>query len=51
LSSGLTVGSRRLTSAHTLLVNSEWRGADLATLVRSQLEAVTPNSARIHISR
>jgi len=39
-----------LASAHTLLVNSEWRGADLATLARSQLEAVTPNSARVRIS-
>jgi len=39
-----------LASAHTLLVNSEWHGADLATLARSQLEAVTPNSARVRIS-
>ncbi len=39
-----------LASAHTLLVNSEWEGADLATLARSQLEPYTsenPNRVRI----
>ena len=40
-----------LANAHTLLVNSEWRGADLATLARSQLEVyVTANAARVRIS-
>jgi two-component system CheB/CheR fusion protein len=40
-----------LASAHTLLVNSEWRGADLATLARSQLEAyASDNAARVRIS-
>jgi two-component system, chemotaxis family, CheB/CheR fusion protein len=39
-----------LASTHTLLVNSEWGGTDLATLARSQLEAVTANSARVQIS-
>jgi two-component system CheB/CheR fusion protein len=40
-----------LASAHTLLVNSEWRGADLATLARSQLEVyATDNAARVRIS-
>ena len=36
-----------LAGTHTLLVNSEWRGADLATLARSQLEVVTADAARI----
>ncbi len=40
-----------LAGAHTLLVNSEWRGADLATLARSQLEAyLTDDAARVRIS-
>lgn len=42
---------RALASAHTLLVDSEWRGADLATLARSQLEAyATENPARVRIA-
>lgn len=42
---------RALASAHTLLVESEWRGADLATLARSQLAAyATDNPARVRIS-
>jgi two-component system, chemotaxis family, CheB/CheR fusion protein len=39
-----------LASAHTLLVNSEWEGADLATLACNQLEPYTsenPNRVRI----
>jgi two-component system, chemotaxis family, CheB/CheR fusion protein len=39
-----------LASSHTLLVNSEWEGADLATLTLSQLEPYTsdnPNRVRI----
>lgn len=40
-----------LASAHTILVNSEWRGADLATLARSQIEAcVTASATRVRIS-
>jgi len=39
-----------LASAHTLLVNSDWHGADLATLAQSQLEAYRPdNPARVRI--
>jgi two-component system, chemotaxis family, CheB/CheR fusion protein len=33
-----------LGKAHNLLTRSNWRGADLATLARQQLEAHTPNS-------
>ncbi|HTV35118.1 MAG TPA: HWE histidine kinase domain-containing protein [Xanthobacteraceae bacterium] len=32
-----------LASAHTLLVNSDWHGADLAALAESQLEAYRPD--------
>ena len=39
-----------LASAHTLLVNSDWVGADLATLARSQLEAyLGENPQRVQI--
>jgi two-component system, chemotaxis family, CheB/CheR fusion protein len=40
-----------LASAHTLLVNSDWHGADLATLAQSQLEAYgSDNPARVQVS-
>ncbi|MGH6671307.1 MAG: chemotaxis protein CheB [Xanthobacteraceae bacterium] len=39
-----------LAAAHTLLVNSDWHGADLATLARSQLEVhASENPARVQI--
>ncbi len=40
-----------LASAHTLLVNSEWEGADLATLAHSQLEPyyASDNPDRVRI--
>jgi two-component system, chemotaxis family, CheB/CheR fusion protein len=40
-----------LASTHTLLVNSEWEGADLATLARSQLEPyyTSDNPDRVRI--
>lgn len=39
-----------LASAHTLLVNSDWTGADLASLARSQLEVYTAdNPARARL--
>jgi two-component system, chemotaxis family, CheB/CheR fusion protein len=40
-----------LASAHSLLVNSEWEGADLATLAHSQLEPyLSDNPNRVRIS-
>lgn len=40
-----------LAAAHTLLVNSDWHGADLATLAQSQLEVYRgDNPARVRIS-
>jgi two-component system CheB/CheR fusion protein len=40
-----------LAAAHTLLVNSDWHGADLANLARSQLEVYrSDNPARVQIS-
>ena len=40
-----------LASAHTILVNSDWHGANLATLAHSQLEAYrSDNPARVQIN-
>jgi two-component system CheB/CheR fusion protein len=40
-----------LASAHSLLVNTDWQGADLATLARTQLEPYTSdNPDRVKIS-
>ena len=40
-----------LASSHTLLVNSDWQGADLATLAESQLEPyMSDNKDRVQIS-
>jgi two-component system, chemotaxis family, CheB/CheR fusion protein len=40
-----------LASAHTLLVNSDWQGADFASLARSQLEVYISDSApRVQLS-
>lgn len=40
-----------LAGAHTLLVNSDWHGADLATLAQSQLDAYrSDNPARVRVS-
>ncbi len=39
-----------LAAAHTLLVDSDWRGADLATLAQSQLALFSGDPARVRIS-
>ncbi|MFL6688820.1 MAG: chemotaxis protein CheB [Alphaproteobacteria bacterium] len=39
-----------LAASHTLLVDSEWGGADLRKLIRSELDAYTSDPARLRIS-
>jgi two-component system CheB/CheR fusion protein len=38
-----------MANAHELLVQTEWKGADLASLARVQLEAYAPDADRLHI--
>jgi two-component system, chemotaxis family, CheB/CheR fusion protein len=38
-----------LAAAHSLLVDSDWKGTDLATLARRQLEPYASNSERVRV--